>query len=106
LTSNTYKLDKDKLDLYLKYQDKSFFSMLEQNSQIYTVPLNKNDFTDKLYTISLHYFQKDESLKKNYKKYILPQKTVIKNSKKIVLKGLGDFQGEDYKTLIIHLNIK
>jgi hypothetical protein len=45
-------------------------------------------------------------LAKTYKQIDLPEKIVIKDSKKIVLKGLGDFNSEGYKTLIIYLNIK
>jgi hypothetical protein len=81
--------------------------MFEQNSQIYPIILNKSDFPKAvLHSITIHYNQLDETLAKTYKQIDLPEKIVIKDSKKIVLKGLGDFNSEGYKTLIIYLNIK
>jgi curved DNA-binding protein CbpA len=107
ITKNTYKLEENNLNFFLKYQDKSFLSMFEQNSQIYPIVLKKSDFPKvSVYKIKIHYYQIDENLKRNYKEFILPQKMVIKDSKKIVLKKAGDFYNEDYKTLVIYLNIK
>ena len=107
INKNSYKLEDHRLDFYLKYQDKSFLSMFEQNSQIYPVVLKKSDFPKvTVYTVKIHYYQVDETLKRNYKEFILPQKMVIKDSKKIVLKKAGDFHGEDFKTLVVYLNIK
>ncbi len=107
LNKNSYKLDEHKLNLFLKYQDKSFLSMFEQNSQIYPIVLKKIDFPKvSTYAIKIHYYQLDEELKRNYREFTLPQKMVIKDSKKIVLKKAGDFHNEEYKTLVVYLNIK
>jgi len=107
INKNSYKLEENKLNFFLKYQDKSFLSMFEQNSQIYPILLKKTDFPKvTTYTVKIHYYQLDEELKRNYKEFTLPQKMVIKDSKKIVLKKAGDFANEDYKTLVIFLNIK
>lgn len=107
LANNSYKIDGMKLDFFLKYIDKSFITMFEQDTQIYPVVLKKTEFSKaSLYNITIHYYQVDENLKRSYKQLDLPQKMVIKNSKKIVFKNAGDFNNGEFKNLIIYLNIK
>jgi hypothetical protein len=44
------------LELFLKYQDKSIFSILEQEAQIYVVNLKSGDFSNKRdYALIVHY---------------------------------------------------
>ena len=107
LHNNSYRVDGDKLEFFLKYTDKSFLSMFEQNTQIYPIILKKSEFPKAgVYKVTVHYYQLSEDLKRDYKQLNLPQKMVIKNSKKILLKKSGDFVNDDYKNLIIYLNIK
>jgi len=107
LSNNGYKSEGAKIEFFLKYQDKSFISMFEQNSQIYPVILKKSEFPKAgLYQITVHYYQLLEDSKRVYKQLNLPQKMIIQNSKKILLKKAGDFVDGDYKNLIIYLNIK
>ncbi len=104
---NSYELQDNQLSLFLKYKDKSFLSMFEQHSDIYSIELNKHDFSLSSYVVTLHYYQLNNTFKKIYKQVTLTQKMLIKSSKKIILKQYGDFiNDKEYKTLVIHLSIK
>ncbi len=107
ITHNKYKFSNNSVDLYLKKEYKTIFTFFNEDNQVYMFKFKLSEIPSdySLYFIKIHYFQKTENSNFMFKVIELSRKMKIDMTQKIILREKGDFDGKNFKNLVIYIKV-